>query len=38
MQSNVVKSMNMFRKMKDILTNISGPNGKKIKDSFMHVF
>jgi len=29
--SELFESMNMFRKIEDILTNIPGPNGKKLK-------
>lgn len=35
--SELLESMNMFRKIEDILTNIPGPDGKKIKDKFMYV-
>jgi len=36
-KSELLESMNMFRKIEDILTNIPGPDGKIIKDKFMYV-
>ncbi|VVC44574.1 Hypothetical protein CINCED_3A018397 [Cinara cedri] len=35
--SELLKSMYIFRKIKNILTNIPGPNGKKIKEKCMYV-
>ena len=35
--SELLKSMDIFRKIEDILTNIPGPNGEKIKEKLMYV-
>ena len=35
--SELLKSMDIFRKIDDILTNIPGPNGEKIKEKCMYV-
>ncbi|VVC44141.1 Hypothetical protein CINCED_3A005003 [Cinara cedri] len=35
--SELPKSMDIFRKIEDILTNITGINGKKIKEKLMYV-
>lgn len=35
--SELLKSMDIFRKIEDILTNIPGPKGEKIKEKCMYV-
>ncbi|VVC34465.1 Hypothetical protein CINCED_3A005978 [Cinara cedri] len=35
--SELLKSMDIFRKIEDILANIPGPNGKKVKEKFMYL-
>jgi len=37
LNSELLESMTMFRKIENIFTNIPGPDGKQMKDNFIYV-